>query len=114
MNLCPTLCTSGVEWLSYSYLTFSLSRVSPSNLATSTGCQVPLTTTVLLYLFSPPFLFLLAEFSAMYPRALKGHEWYHAKFGVQGDGKGGKYPRERSAVFPALFGGKRDSKLRQA
>ncbi|CAO1629589.1 unnamed protein product [Sympodiomycopsis kandeliae] len=99
----PNYLSEWSEWLAYSILTFSLSRVSPAQLASSSSCQVPFTTTVVLFLLSPPFLFLLAEFSAMFPRALKGHEWYHDKFGVQGDGKGGTYPKGRKAIFPGLL-----------
>lgn len=95
--------TQGFEWLSYSILTFALSQVSPAAIAASATCTVPPITTLVLYLTSPPFLFLLAEFSAMFPRALKGHEWYHDKFGVQGDGKGGKYPKDRKAVIPFVL-----------
>lgn len=99
----PNYLSEWVEWLSYSILTFSLSRLASTNLVALSPCTVSWTTTAVLYVTSPPFLFLLAEFSAMFPRALKGHEWYHEKFGVQGDGKGGKYPRERRAVIPYLL-----------
>lgn len=65
---------------------------------------LPLTLQARLILFatSPPFLFLLAEFCPMLPRAISGHRWYHDKFGTEGDGKGGKYPKERWAVIPGL------------
>lgn len=52
---------------------------------------------------TPPLLFALIEVCAMLPRAVRGHQWYHTKFGVEGDGKGGRYPRARKAVIPYLL-----------
>lgn len=91
---------SGFEWLSYSMACFSITAFSPF-----APRPLPLTITArtLLFLLSPPFLFLLAEFCPMFPRALTGHQWYHTRFGIQGDGKGGRYPRDRKAVIPFVI-----------
>lgn len=39
---------------------------------------------------------MAAEIAAMLPRAIRGHQWYHEKFGNQ-------YPSERKAVIPFLI-----------
>ncbi|KDQ55225.1 hypothetical protein JAAARDRAFT_159790 [Jaapia argillacea MUCL 33604] len=44
---------------------------------------------------SPPWVFLIAEFCTMLPRAYKGHRWYHEKFP--------DYPKDRKIVVPFLF-----------
>lgn len=44
---------------------------------------------------APPWLFFLAEIAVMFPRAWKGHQWYHEKFP--------DYPKERKAVIPFLL-----------
>lgn len=43
-----------------------------------------------------PWAFLLAEVFLMLPRAMRGHWWYHEKFGES-------YPKERKAVIPFLL-----------
>lgn len=58
---------------------------------------------VLIFLTSPPALFLFMEIPPMIARAISGHDWYQKKFGVEGDGKGGKYPKGRKAVIPGLL-----------
>ncbi|PPQ97410.1 hypothetical protein CVT26_006794 [Gymnopilus dilepis] len=45
---------------------------------------------------SPPWIFLLSEVVLMLPRAYKGHQWYHEKFGDA-------YPKQRKAAIPFLF-----------
>ena len=45
---------------------------------------------------NPPWIFLFAEITAMVPRAVRGHRWYHDRFK-------GSYPRERRAVIPWLL-----------
>lgn len=45
---------------------------------------------------TPPWLFLFAELATMVPRALRGHQWYHDKFGKD-------MPQDRRAVFPGLL-----------
>lgn len=93
---------SGFEWLSYALAAVSVTALSPLSPLSAT---LPLNNAAraILFLTSPPFLFLLAEFCPMFPRALKGHEWYREKFGVEGDGKGGRYPKSRKAIFPGLL-----------
>lgn len=49
----------------------------------------------LLASISPPWIFLLAEFFTMLPRAWRGHKWYHSKFP--------DYPKERKVVIPYLL-----------
>ncbi|KAJ7429576.1 hypothetical protein FB451DRAFT_1357444 [Mycena latifolia] len=44
----------------------------------------------------PPWVFLLAEVLLMFPRAYRGHRWYHDKFGD-------RYPRERRIVVPFVL-----------
>ncbi|KAI0653511.1 3-oxo-5-alpha-steroid 4-dehydrogenase-domain-containing protein [Cubamyces menziesii] len=44
---------------------------------------------------SPPWLFVFSEFFLMFPRAWKGHKWYHSRFP--------DYPKERKAVIPFLL-----------
>ncbi|TRM60565.1 3-oxo-5-alpha-steroid 4-dehydrogenase-domain-containing protein [Schizophyllum amplum] len=45
---------------------------------------------------TPPYIFLLNEVVLMLPRAIRGHNWYHDKFGD-------RYPKERKAVVPFLL-----------
>ena len=45
--------------------------------------------------FEAPWVFLLAEVMTMFPRAYRGHQWYHNRFP--------DYPKERKAVIPFLF-----------
>ncbi|KAJ7481520.1 3-oxo-5-alpha-steroid 4-dehydrogenase-domain-containing protein [Mycena latifolia] len=47
-------------------------------------------------LVTPPWVFLLAEVLLMFPRAYRGHRWYHDKFGD-------RYPRERRIVVPFVL-----------
>ncbi|KAJ7481600.1 hypothetical protein FB451DRAFT_1394245 [Mycena latifolia] len=47
-------------------------------------------------LFSPPWVFLLSEVLLMFPRAYRGHRWYHNMFGDS-------YPKERRIVVPFLL-----------
>ncbi|KAI0645230.1 3-oxo-5-alpha-steroid 4-dehydrogenase-domain-containing protein [Trametes meyenii] len=44
---------------------------------------------------SPPWLFFLSEIFLMFPRAWRGHQWYHDRFP--------NYPKERRAVMPFLL-----------
>lgn len=44
---------------------------------------------------TPPWLFLLAGFFVMFPRAYRGHKWYHARFP--------EYPKERRIAIPFLL-----------
>lgn len=45
---------------------------------------------------SPPWIFLLTEVVLMLPRAYRGHQWYHEKFGDA-------YPKSRKVVIPFLL-----------
>jgi 3-oxo-5-alpha-steroid 4-dehydrogenase 1 len=44
---------------------------------------------------SPPWLFLVAEVLVMFPRAWKGHQWYHGRFP--------DYPKNRKVVVPFIL-----------
>ncbi|OJT05451.1 hypothetical protein TRAPUB_3732 [Trametes pubescens] len=44
---------------------------------------------------SPPWLFFLSEVFLMFPRAWRGHLWYHNRFP--------DYPKERKAVIPFVL-----------
>lgn len=92
----------GGEWLSFAVAASAVTAISPWNPASS---SLPLTASAraVISLTSPPFLFLLVEFIPMFSRALQGHAWYRAKFGVEGDGKGGRYPKNRRAIIPGLL-----------
>jgi len=46
--------------------------------------------------YTPPWMFVAAEIAAMFPRAIRGHQWYHEKFG-------NLYPKERKIVIPFLI-----------
>lgn len=48
------------------------------------------------HLLAAPWAFVLAEVTSMLPRALRGHRWYHDKFGSD-------YPSERKAVIPWIL-----------
>ncbi|KAF5369500.1 hypothetical protein D9758_002510 [Tetrapyrgos nigripes] len=45
---------------------------------------------------TPPWIFLLNEMVLMVPRAYKGHQWYHERFGES-------YPKERKIVIPFVL-----------
>ncbi|KAI0033729.1 3-oxo-5-alpha-steroid 4-dehydrogenase-domain-containing protein [Vararia minispora EC-137] len=45
---------------------------------------------------SPPWAFLSSEIGAMLPRAVRGHKWYHTRFGRA-------YPPERKIVIPFIL-----------
>jgi 3-oxo-5-alpha-steroid 4-dehydrogenase 1 len=44
---------------------------------------------------TPPWLFFIAEFLVMFPRAWKGHQWYHEKFS--------DYPKDRRVAIPYIL-----------
>lgn len=48
----------------------------------------------------PPALFVVLEIAVMLPRAIRGHRWYRAQFGVTPHGA---YPAERRAVVPYIL-----------
>ncbi|UZJ52451.1 hypothetical protein CBS101457_001771 [Exobasidium rhododendri] len=91
------------EWLEWFF--FAVAALSQSSLSPLSSSSPPLTTLGRwsLLLTAPPLLFPLMEVSVMLPRAINGHAWYRRKFGVQGDGKGGRYPKGRKAVIPYLI-----------
>lgn len=95
----PPSNSPGIEWFSYALAALSQTKLSP--LAAN---ALPLTWSgrLALLISAPPLLFAITDVSVMLPRAIRGHEWYYSKFGVEGDGKGGRYPRERKAVIPYL------------
>lgn len=45
--------------------------------------------------FTPPWVFFYGEILTMFPRAWRGHQWYHQKFS--------DYPKERKAVIPFIL-----------
>ncbi|KAK7462225.1 hypothetical protein VKT23_007829 [Stygiomarasmius scandens] len=45
---------------------------------------------------TPPWIFLLNEVVLMFPRAYKGHQWYHERFGES-------YPKDRKIVVPFVL-----------
>jgi len=45
---------------------------------------------------SPPWIFLISEVLLMLPRAYRGHQWYHSKFGTS-------YPQNRKAAIPFVL-----------
>ncbi|KAI0246183.1 hypothetical protein BJV78DRAFT_1286679 [Lactifluus subvellereus] len=45
---------------------------------------------------SPPWIFFALEIATMAPRAIRGHRWYHERFGES-------YPRDRRAIIPWLL-----------
>lgn len=47
-------------------------------------------------LLTPPWLFFVTELATMIPRALRGHTWYHDKFGKD-------MPQDRKAILPGLL-----------
>ncbi|EIW70411.1 hypothetical protein TREMEDRAFT_29078, partial [Tremella mesenterica DSM 1558] len=81
------------EWLEWTFfalasapLTLSLSPTQRSHLPGPTAFWPA-------KLLTPPWMFVIFEISAMLPRALRGHGWYHDTFGV-------RYPIKRRAVVP--------------
>ncbi|GLB38735.1 putative 3-oxo-5-alpha-steroid 4-dehydrogenase [Lyophyllum shimeji] len=83
------LASSPVPSLSLSSL---LSLLSPQEIMTSLKTPPEAFAPSL----TPPWIFLLAEVLLMLPRAVRGHRWYHDRFGSA-------YPRERRAVVPFLL-----------
>ncbi|CAO1619061.1 unnamed protein product [Parajaminaea phylloscopi] len=98
----PNYLCEWFEWLSFAVAALSVTGLSPT---TSASASLPLThgARAALILTSPPVIFLIAEFMPMFPRALQGHQWYRTRFGVEGDGKGGRYPKTRKAVLPGIL-----------
>ncbi|CAK5263738.1 unnamed protein product [Mycena citricolor] len=47
-------------------------------------------------LLTPPWMFFIIEVAVMFPRAYRGHRWYHDRFGKS-------YPKERKIAFPFLL-----------
>lgn len=91
------------EWFEWS--SFALAALSQTPLSPLSANAVPLTLVGRLALLtaSAPVLFVLVEIASMLPRAVRGHQWYHTKFGVEGDNKGGRYPSKRKAVIPYVL-----------
>jgi 3-oxo-5-alpha-steroid 4-dehydrogenase 1 len=91
---------TGLEWFF-----FALAALSQTTLSPLSSSSLPLTTLGRwsLLLTAPPLLFPIMEVCVMLPRAVNGHQWYKTKFGVEGDGKGGRYPKSRKAIIPYLL-----------
>lgn len=77
----PNYFCEWAEWLG-----FALAAAPPPSLASGA---------MLLATIAPPWTFLLAEVVTMFPRAWRGHKWYHSKFP--------DYPKERRAIVPFLL-----------
>lgn len=91
------------EWLEWTF--FALAALSQTSLSPLSANSVPLTLAgrIALFLTTAPVLFVLVEIASMLPRAIRGHQWYHSKFGIEGDNKGGRYPSQRKAVIPYII-----------
>ncbi|KAE8213642.1 hypothetical protein CF327_g2872 [Tilletia walkeri] len=79
------------EWFEWSSFAFSALYFLPIFQSKSSYTEILST-----LLQTPPFLFLLAEVSAMLPRAYKGHLWYKETFGDE-------FPSSRKVVVPFVF-----------
>ncbi|KAI8973963.1 3-oxo-5-alpha-steroid 4-dehydrogenase-domain-containing protein [Trametes punicea] len=77
----PNYFCEWMEWLGFAI------AASPPPLITSLAAFL---TTI-----SPPWLFFFSEVLLMFPRAWKGHKWYHRRFP--------DYPKERKAVIPFIL-----------
>ncbi|KAB5589007.1 3-oxo-5-alpha-steroid 4-dehydrogenase 1 [Ceratobasidium theobromae] len=82
----PNYLCEWFEWAGFSIAAGSIMTLLQENL--SLGCRLGV-------FLTPPVLFTLVEVALMLPRALRGHEWYHEKFG--------DYPKERKAVIPFVI-----------
>lgn len=55
----------------------------------------PIPSLMSIHSYQPPWIFFLNEVLVMFPRAYRGHKWYHERFP--------DYPKERKAVIPFVF-----------
>lgn len=73
----PNYFCEWVEWAGFAFAAAPL----PSLFAVDSYC--------------PPWVFILSEVLLMFPRAYRGHQWYHTRFP--------DYPKERKAAIPFLL-----------
>jgi 3-oxo-5-alpha-steroid 4-dehydrogenase 1 len=109
----PNYLCEWIEWLGFaiaaSPLPLHLSFTSPlAFLSSFTTVMLPLFTlsgwkailqtppSTFAPRLTPPWIFLINEIVLMLPRAVKGHQWYHERFGQT-------FPRDRKAVIPFLL-----------
>ncbi|KAK0550720.1 hypothetical protein OC844_006680 [Tilletia horrida] len=89
----PNYLCEWFEWASFAFSALYFLPLWSTAAASTSSSPLKIITTLLQ---TPPFLFLLAEVSAMLPRAYKGHLWYRDTFGDE-------LPRGRKAVIPFVF-----------
>ncbi|KAF8074060.1 3-oxo-5-alpha-steroid 4-dehydrogenase-domain-containing protein [Lyophyllum atratum] len=82
--------------LAPSALLSTLSLSSWASLATTVSRCASASAQTFAPALTPPYIFLIAEVLLMLPRAVRGHQWYHQRFGAA-------YPAERKAVIPFLI-----------
>ncbi|KAG5638858.1 hypothetical protein H0H81_009409 [Sphagnurus paluster] len=91
----PNYLCEWFEWLGFALAAAPLPTISlaslislPSTLAAPASLFAPSLT--------PPYIFLFSEVLLMLPRAVRGHKWYHQRFGAS-------YPPDRRAIIPFLL-----------
>ncbi|KAG6809842.1 hypothetical protein H0H92_014534, partial [Tricholoma furcatifolium] len=96
----PNYLCEWIEWAGFAlaaapipFPTLSLNPFSPFE-ALKAVIQAPASSFA--PMLTPPYIFLLNEVLLMLPRAVRGHKWYHSRFGAS-------YPAERRAVIPFLI-----------
>ncbi|KAF4563246.1 hypothetical protein EYR40_007043 [Pleurotus pulmonarius] len=93
----PNYLCEWIEWLGFAVASAPLPALpSMSGLSASSLLVLPSPEHAFWPTLTPPYLFVVMELLTMFPRAYKGHLWYHDKFGDS-------YPKQRKIVIPFLL-----------